>query len=69
VHSAVEDVHRRDRQQLGPLSAEVPQRQAGLGCRGAGSGHRHAEQGVGAQPRLVLGAVERDQRFVERPLI
>ena len=51
-------------------AAEVaPQRQALLGGLRVGGGERHAEDRVGAEPRLVGRAVELDQRPVERLLV
>ena len=70
MRAAVEDVHHRHRQHVRGLAAEVaPQRQALLGRRRARGGQRHAEDRVGAEARLVVGAVELDQRAVERRLV
>ena len=70
VHAAVEHVHRRHRQHPRLGAAEVPpQRFARFGGRGARDGERHAEDGVGAEPRLAVGAVEREERLVEAALI
>ena len=69
VGAAVEDVHHRDRQDVRGLAAEIaPQRQPLLRRRRMGGGKRHGENRVGAQPRLVRRAVERDQHPVERRL-
>ena len=70
VRAAVEDVHHRHRQDVRRLAAEVaPQRQVLLGRRGARGGQRDAEDGVRAQARLVVGAVELDQLAVEALLV
>ena len=45
------------------------ERQPARGCRRLGAGERHAEDGVGAEPALVLGPVELDQRCIERTLV
>ena len=70
VRAAVEHVHHRHRQDAGVRAAEVaPQRHAGVGRRGVRRGQRDAEDRVGAQARLVRGAVELDQRAVEPGLV
>ncbi len=69
VRAAVEHVHHRHGQHPRGLAAEVaPQRQALLRGLRMGRGERHAEDRVRAESRLVRGAVERDQRIVERLL-
>ena len=63
VGAAVEHVHHRHRQHPGGLPAEVaPQRKALLGGLRMGGGQRDAQDRVGAEARLVGGAVELDQR-------
>ena len=47
----------------------APQRLPGVGGRGARRGHRDAEDRVGAQARLAVGAVEVDQRLIQATLI
>ena len=70
VRAAVDDVHHRGRQQPGADAAQVAeQRQPAVVGRGMGVGQRHAQNGVGAQVLLVLGAVELDHAVVERDLI
>jgi hypothetical protein len=69
VRAAVEDVHHRDRQQMSVLVEVAPARPLVLGGLGASGGHRDAEDGVGAEPSLVLGAVEIDERAVEGSLV
>jgi hypothetical protein len=47
---------------IGPDAAEVAvERQAGFFGSSLGHGHRHRQHGVGAEARLVVGAVEVDQ--------
>ena len=66
VRAAVEDVHHRHRQHVGVDAAEVAvERQLELVGRGLGHGQRHAEDGVGAEPGLVVGAVEVAQHAVD----
>ena len=70
VRAAVDDVHHGGRQQAGADAAEIAeQRQAGVGRRGMGRGQRNAEDGVGPQLALVLGAVQFDHPPVQRGLI
>ena len=70
VRAAVEDVHHRHGQHVGVDAADVAvQRQLELVGRGLGHGQRHAEDGVGAEPGLVVGAVEVDQHPVDVALI
>ena len=67
VGPAVEHVHHRHGKHVRRLAAEVaPQRLPGLRGRGVRRRQRHGEDRVGAQARLVRGAVQRDQRLVER---
>ena len=55
---------------MGVGAADVPvQRQAALLGHRLGGGQRHAEDRVGAQPALGVGAVERAQLGVEHPLV
>ena len=70
VRTAVEDVHHRHRQDVRVRPADIAeQRQlGGIGGR-FGDGQRDTQDGVGAQPGLVRGAVEVDQRLVHQPLI
>jgi len=44
------------------------ERQVRIRGRGARIGERHAEDGVGAEPRLVLGAIELDHAAIDRGL-
>ena len=51
-------------------AAEVAvQRQAGLLGRRLGHRQRHGQHGIGAEPRLVLGAVQIDQGLVDERLL
>ena len=70
VGAAVEDVHHRHRQQVRGRAAEVAEQgQPGALGRGACGGERDPEDGVGAERRLVGGAVELDQLLVEQALL
>ena len=70
MRAAVEDVHHRHRQQIGvdPADIAVERQAARLGRR---LGHRQAdaEDRVGAEPALVVAAVERDHRRVDLGLV
>ena len=66
VHPAVDDVHHRHRQHARRGAADIAvERHVVGGSGGLGDGERHAEDGVGAKPRLVGRAVERDQGLVD----
>ncbi len=68
--AAVEDVHHRDRQQVGVGAADVAvEREAGRVGRGAGDRQRDAEDRVGAELCLVGGAVRVDHRLVDQALV
>ena len=70
VGAAVEHVEHRHRQHVGAGAADVaPQRQVELVGGGPGDGQRHAEDGVGAEPRLGVGAVEVEQGGVDGALV
>ena len=70
VRSPVDDVHHGHREHVGVGSAHMaPQRDLEFGRRGPGRGQRHAQDGVGAQARLGVGAVGVDERHVHGPLI
>ena len=70
MHAAVDDVHHRHRQDVGVGAADVAvQRDLQLVGGGLGDGQADAEDGVGAEAGLVVGAVELDQRGVDRPLL
>ena len=63
---AVEDVHHRDGQHGGVHAAEVAvQGSVELVGRRPGHGQRHAEDGVGAEAGLPVGAVELDHQPVD----
>src|SRR3546814_16527405 len=47
----------------------APQRLIQIGRLCLGDGHRHAEQRIGAEPPLVLGAVEVEQRAIDKQLL
>ena len=70
VLAAVDDVHHRHRQGHRRSAAEIAiQRQAGLLGGSARTRHRHRQQRIGAEARLVLGTVELDHGLVDEGLI
>ena len=70
VRATVQDVHHRHRQRARHRATQIAiQRQADFERRGTRHGHRHAQQRIGAEASLVLGAVEIHQRAVDRDLI
>jgi hypothetical protein len=70
VRAAVEHVHERHRQHVRVGAAHVAvQRQAGVVGGGLRDRERHPEDGVGAEARLGVGAVEGDELVVEEPLV
>ena len=70
VRAAVDDVHHRHRHLHRARAAEVAiERQPRLLGRRLGDRHRHGEQRVRAEPRLVLRPVEVDQRPVDEALL
>jgi hypothetical protein len=70
VRAAVEDVHERHRQHVGVRTAHVAvQRELGFVGRGLGRRQRHAQDRVGTEATLAVGAVEGHQLVVEEPLV
>ena len=70
VHAAVDDVHHRHRQDVGVGAADVAvQRDRQVVGGRLGDGQADAEDGVGAEASLVVGAVELEHREVDRPLL
>jgi hypothetical protein len=70
VLAAVEDVHHRHRQHVRVGAADVAvERQAERVGGGLGDRQRDAEDGVGAELALVVGAVELDHRAVDLALV
>ena len=70
VRAAVQHVHHRHGQHVRLRAAKVsPQRRPGLGRGRLGRRQRHAQNRVGAEPRLVRSAVELDHRAVEGLLV
>ena len=70
MRAAVDDVHHRHRQDVGRDAADVAvERHAEALGRGLGDGEAGAEDGVGAEPALVGGAVELDQDAVDAGLV
>ena len=70
MHAAIDDVHHRHGQQCRFRPADIAiERLAPRGGLGLGRGHRHAENGVGAEPLFIRGAVEIAQELVEPALV
>jgi hypothetical protein len=70
VRAAVDHVHQRHRQLHLARAAEVAvERKRRLLGRGLGDRAGDGEDRVGAEARLVVGAVERDQRLVDEALL
>ena len=70
MDAAIDDIHHRRRQDARRRSADIAvERQAGRFGRGLGDRERHAEDGVGPEPRLVGRAVEGDHRLVDLELV
>ena len=67
--AAVEHIHHRHRQHIRVAIEITVQRHAVRRGGRISGGERHAEHRVGAELRLVLGAVKRDQRVIDRGLI
>ena len=70
VRAAVENVHHRDREHMrvGPAEVAEQLKSARVGRR-ACHGHRHADDGIGAEPGLAGRPVKVDQRLVHQPLV
>src|SRR5579872_1792173 len=67
--TAIDDVHHGDRQLRGRTTTQITiERYACSRSRGARDSHRDAKDGVRAEPGLVFGAVERDERSIDRVL-
>jgi hypothetical protein len=70
VRAAVDDVHHRHRQAHAARAAEVAvQGQPGLLGRRARHRHADGQRGIRPETALVVGAVEVDQRLVEKGLL
>ena len=70
VHAAVQHVHHRHRQHVGVGAADVAvERQLEVIGGRLGHGQRGAEDRVGAEPALVVGAVEVEQLAVDGALV
>ena len=70
VRATVEHVHARQRQRVRVRAADVAvEREVALVGAGLRRGERDAEQRVRAEARLVVRAVELDQRLVEEALV
>ena len=70
MRATVDDIHHRHRQILAGHAAEIAvQRNASFfGCR-TGHGHAHGQQRVSAQTAFVFGAIQIDQRAIEKGLL
>ena len=70
VHAAVDDVHHRYGQDVGVGAADVAvERKLELVGRGLGDGQAGAEDRVGAEASLVVGAVEVAELGVDESLL
>ena len=70
VGAAVQHVEERHRQHVRVDAADVAvERELEFVGRCLRDRERHAEDGVGAESRLAVGAVERDELVVEQPLV
>src|SRR5690606_23849623 len=70
MRSAIDDVHHRDRQNVRPGTSDIAvERQVGSLGRRLGDREGDAENGVGAEARLVRRAVELDHRPVYLDLV
>ncbi len=68
--AAIDDVHHRNRQDMGVRTADIAvQRQTGGLGGSLGDGERHAEDGVGAEARLVRRTIELDHQVVDLDLV
>ena len=69
MHAAIDDVHHRDRQEPRRGSADIAvERLLARGGRRLRGRERDAENGIGAEPALVGGAVEPDHDLVDLDL-
>ena len=70
MHAAVDDVHHRHRQRARVDASDMAiQRNAQVLRGGLRGGERHRQDRIRAETRLVRGAVEVDQDFVELHLL
>ena len=70
VRAAVDDVHHRHRQHVGVRATDVAvERQIRRAGRRVRDGERDAEDRVGADLGLVVGAVQVEHRLVDQPLL
>ena len=70
MRAAVQDVHHRGGQNIGAGPAEIAiERQAESGRGSSRCRHRNRQDGIGAQPALVLGAIEFDHLLVDGALV
>ena len=70
VRAAVENVHHRHGKHVRVRAAKVAEKLQASGVRRRPRhGHRHADDRVGAEPRLARRPVKVDQRLVNEPLV
>ncbi len=70
MHTAIDDVHHRHRQHARRGAADIAIQRHVVGFRRRlGDRQRHAEDGVGAEPGLVRGAVEIDHDLIDLHLL
>ena len=70
MRPAIDDVHHGDGEQIGARTTDITvERDSLRPCLGLGCGERYAQNGVGAEPLLVLGAIEIAEALVETALV
>ena len=70
VSTAVDDIHHRNREDIGVGAAEIPvERDLELSCSSLGNRERNTEDSVSTEVRLGRGAVELDHLLVDSPLL
>ncbi len=70
MSAAIQNVHHRGGQDIGAGPAEIAiERQAERGRGSSRCRHRNRQDGIGAQPALVLGAIEFDHLLVDGALV
>jgi hypothetical protein len=70
VRTAVQNVHERNGQQRRLRATEISiERQTGIDRSGACAGHRHGQDGIGAQLRLGWRTVEGNHDLIDAGLI
>jgi hypothetical protein len=70
MRAAIDDIHHRHRQDARARATDIAEQRQARGLRGSlGDRERYAQHRVRAEARLVLGAVQRNQRFIDLGLI